>query len=183
MFVVHFILGGLFFGGLISVLISFYYFKSIRVDLFDFIGFLLFFIMGMIFIILAIWAENGEKREDRAMFYITSQRIIKYVSKGGFTRRSKLYELNYDELSYFINYNNALEFVSMGSSRKHYYVGHETEALIIPKDVKTIELGLIGEGAEDLKYKIMHYLFKTISLVEHPIIADLYLHKDLIFKN
>lgn len=134
---------------------------------FFFMFFLLFF-FGVFIMLMSIWAENAEKREDRAKYYFTNKRILKHILKGGLTRFSKIDEMDYDNLSYIINDENTIYFISKGPDGSYFYDGNEEDYLPIPKGYKVLKLPLFSEKGRDTKNKIMNLIQNTVPSIQHP---------------
>ena len=83
--------------------------------------------------------------------------------------------MGYNNLSYIINDENTLYFISKGSNSAHFYDGTEEDYIPIPKGHKILKLALFSENGHEIKNKIMDLIQKTVPFIQHPKQDNLFL--------
>ena len=114
----------------------------------------------------------------RTTYYITSLRVIDFLSKSLLSKKKKFKEIQLNNIDFIRFWRDDLEIGECYPDREHFYKGDEIEYKnIIKRKYKYLLLRLSGKEGEKIKEKIVEILSKTVPMVQHSNLEWVYLKK------
>ncbi|MFX1525681.1 MAG: hypothetical protein ACFFCC_19415 [Promethearchaeota archaeon] len=148
----------------ITLLIVGFFYLQIFASVFGFIGFTILALGLLTYFIFFIFKEVYS---SHIIYYVTSERVIKFISKIKFLKKQKKFEIPFSEISHIIGWQFGIEIIQKKSNGESYYNGGENEVFQDNAD-NSILIKLNGHKGKILINEIFNLLEKEVPLVKHP---------------